>query len=367
MKYRYLCLVPFLCLGACSVVNEEPNRRIDNVDAKLGHVEEKVDALIAYNNKTYDILVDNELRIAELEKDARKRGVPTPQKGPDITSLPQQYHQRVILSPADPENQARNEKVLPQQNAQVVQKQAEVGALTGQNLSAAEETTQQAVQENVVEAPKQQVRQTQQAPQQQVVANQGTVQNQTQVATAPAQNTVAPVVAQQQVQQPTQSTQPKQQVQQVQQTPKTQQSVNQTQQVAQVQKPAPQPTQKLSSSDMYNRAYSLYQNHDYAKAEQAFDAFLAEYPNDVLAPNALYWKGETLYARGIYPQAIFAFKEVQSRFPTHPKTADSLLKTAMSYARLGDSENASLHYLVLVEDWAGSDAARKARNMGAVQ
>ena len=362
MKYRYLYLVPFLCLGACSVVNEGPNRRIDNVDAKLGTVEEKVDALIAYNNKTYDILVDNELRIAELEKDARKRGVPTPQKGPDITSLPQQYHQRIVLTPPDAGNQARNEKVLPQENAQVVQKRAEVGALTGQNLSAAEETTQQAVQENVVEAPKQQV---QQQPVQQA---QQPVQTQTQVATAPAQNTqaVAPVVTQQQKTQA-----PQVQQQKVQQTPKVQQAQQNVAptQVAQVQKPATQPVQqqKMSSSDMYNHAYNLYQSHNYAKAEKAFDEFLAQYPNDVLAPNALYWKGETLYARGIYPQAIFAFKEVQSRFPTHPKTADSLLKTAMSYARLGDSENASLHYLVLVEDWAGSDAARKARNMGAVQ
>ena len=377
MKYRYLCLVPFLCLGACSVVNEGPNKRIDNVDNKLGTVEEKVDALLAYNNKTYDILVDNELRIAELEKDARKRGVPTPQKGPDITSLSQMYDQRVIQpNPSQPiqqQAQAQVQQVQPVQqaqqvqpvqhdgrlqneNAQAVQKQAEVGAISGQNLSApVEETNQQAVKENVVEAPQQQRVVAQNQQNSQVVA-----QNQT----------TAQQVQPQRVAQPQKVTQPQQQTKQVQPVQTSQQvqpTVQQTQ-VAQVQAPVQKtPQARMTSSDMYNNAYELYQNHEYAKAEKAFDAFLAQYPNDVLSPNALYWKGETLYARGIYPQAIYAFKEVQARFPTHPKTADSLLKTAMSYARLGDSENASLHYLVLVEDWGNSDAARKARNMGAVQ
>jgi tol-pal system protein YbgF len=88
-----------------------------------------------------------------------------------------------------------------------------------------------------------------------------------------------------------------------------------------------------SSKQLYDNAYHLYQKRQYAEAEMAFNAFLEQYPQDVLAPNALYWKGETLYARALYPQAIFAFKDVQTRYPKHPKTADSLLKTAMSYAR----------------------------------
>ncbi len=123
--------------------------------------------------------------------------------------------------------------------------------------------------------------------------------------------------------------------------------------------------QPQTSRQLYDKAYNLYQKKQYAASEKAFDEFLAKYPQDVLAPNALYWKGETLYARAIYPQAIFSFKEVQTKYPKHPKTADSLLKTAMSYARLGDKENASLHYLVLIEDWPQSGAEQKARAMGA--
>lgn len=70
---KILYIMPVLLLSACSSVNTQQNQRLESI-------EEKVDALLVYNNKTYDIMVDNELRISELEKDAKVRGVPVPQK-----------------------------------------------------------------------------------------------------------------------------------------------------------------------------------------------------------------------------------------------------------------------------------------------
>jgi len=121
---------------------------------------------------------------------------------------------------------------------------------------------------------------------------------------------------------------------------------------AQAAKPKPAP-------NSYNAALGLYRDKQYREAELAFNAYLKANPEGTLAPNALYWKGETFYARGDYPQAIFAFKEVQTRYPKHPKAPDSLLKTAMSYGKIGDTENAGLHYLVLGEDFPNSAAAKR--------
>ena len=59
---KILYIMPVLLLSACSSVNTQQNQRLESI-------EEKVDALLVYNNKTYDIMVDNELRISELEKD----------------------------------------------------------------------------------------------------------------------------------------------------------------------------------------------------------------------------------------------------------------------------------------------------------
>lgn len=317
--------VPVILLTACSSadVNLEQNQRLESL-------EEKVDALLVYNNKTYDILVDNELRLSEVEKDAQKRGVPVPQKIVTVDSLKQPNYGTApaVTAQAEPQN-------LPVQNAQQVsqvQQSVQVGSLTGQDLTKAEEKTQKQVKENVVQPPKQ--------------------------AAQPAQTAqVKKDPVQQQTAQPDQSAQAA--AAQPAQTPQEIAARASSENVAQVSGIA------SSSKQLYDNAYQLYQKRQFAQSEMAFDAFLEQYPQDVLAPNALYWKGETLYARALYPQAIFAFKEVQTRYPKHPKTADSLLKTAMSYARLGDNENASLHYLVLLEDWPQSQAAQKARAMGA--
>lgn len=336
---KLLYLVPVVLLTACSSadVNLEQNQRLESL-------EEKVDALLVYNNKTYDILVDNELRISEVEKDAQKRGVPVPQKIVTVDSL-KQLNTGNFVSPDVTAQQGQEN--LPMQEAQQVgqaqQTGSEVGALTGQDLTKVEEKTQQQVKENVVQPPKQTAE-----------ANKP-VQKSAETKPAQPAKEAQPAEAAQAKSPVTEE--PAQQAQT--QTPQQVAAAASAENVAQVSEIA------TSSKQLYDNAYRLYQKHQYAESEMAFNAFLEQYPQDVLAPNALYWKGETLYARALYPQAIFAFKDVQTRYPKHPKTADSLLKTAMSYARLGDTENASLHYLVLLEDWPQSSAAQKARSMGA--
>jgi tol-pal system protein YbgF len=123
---------------------------------------------------------------------------------------------------------------------------------------------------------------------------------------------------------------------------------------------APHPTAQKA----YELARQLYVTGRFAEAEAAFQAFLEVYPTSKLVPNALYWKGETFYSRGRYSEAIFAFKDVQTRFPKDVKTPDSLLKTAMAYQKLGDQANMSLHLAVLFEDWPKAEATQRAKNMG---
>lgn len=345
--------LPVVLLTACSSAN------IDLQNQRLESLEEKVDALLDYNNKTYDILVDNELRISEMEKDAKTRGVPVPQKIVSVDSI--KPHNYVVANAGTP-HAAINPENLPVQEVKPV---GEVGALTGQDLTKVDEKTQKQVKENVVQPPKQEVKseskQTAEetkkaadqtakhsaAPKQEAQAKAG----QTEQASAPVKEAAAA------------QAEPKDAAQQTAQAPEQKPTVK-AEQASDASKQQVS-TIATSSKQLYDNAYNLYQRKQFAQSEMAFDAFLEQYPQDVLAPNALYWKGETLYARALYPQAIFAFKEVQTRYPKHPKTADSLLKTAMSYARLGDNENASLHYLVLLEDWPQSAAAQKARAMGA--
>ncbi|MBG3877179.1 tol-pal system protein YbgF [Desulfovibrio oxamicus] len=127
------------------------------------------------------------------------------------------------------------------------------------------------------------------------------------------------------------------------------------------QKPEPKPAKGVSDKAAYESALNLLQRGKTDEARVRFDGFLSDYPNSALVPNALYWKGEALYAQRRYADAIVAFKEVTARFPRHHKAADSLLKIALAYKQLGDDENVRFHLKALREDHPDSPAAKLAR------
>lgn len=124
------------------------------------------------------------------------------------------------------------------------------------------------------------------------------------------------------------------------------------------------PSPPVTEQSTYDTALRFYQSGRFKDAEAGFNKFLKEFPKSKLVANALYWRGESYYARSDFRNAIFAFKDVQARYPQHSKTPDSLLKTAMAYDKLGDKENAALHLVVLFEDWPQSEASRRAEKMG---
>lgn len=90
----------------------------------------------------------------------------------------------------------------------------------------------------------------------------------------------------------------------------------------------------------YGRAFATLQSGDHAGAAQAFEAFLARYPEDSLAPNAHYWLGESYYARHDYAQAARVFAEAYRKYPKSAKTADNLLKLGLSLAGQGNKNDA---------------------------
>lgn len=112
---------------------------------------------------------------------------------------------------------------------------------------------------------------------------------------------------------------------------------------------------------MYDTGLAKYNAGDLEGARGVFDELLKKYPNSDLAPNALYWKGETYYSQKDYAQAILTFKEVTGRFPRHHKSAAALLKIGMSYDNVSDPDNAIFYLRALVEDFPMSEAAKKAR------
>jgi tol-pal system protein YbgF len=95
-----------------------------------------------------------------------------------------------------------------------------------------------------------------------------------------------------------------------------------------------------SSKQLYETAYGYLLQQDYASAQAGFADFLKTYPRDPLAPNALYWLGETHYVQRNYADAAEAFDLVVSTYGSSNKAADAQLKRGMSLAQLGKKQDA---------------------------
>jgi len=92
--------------------------------------------------------------------------------------------------------------------------------------------------------------------------------------------------------------------------------------------------------DEYDLAYGYVLRRDYAQAADAFRVFLRQYPSDRLAPEALYWLGESLFQQQRYRDAAESFLAVSTKYDTTARAPEALLRLGESLAALGEKEAA---------------------------
>lgn len=112
---------------------------------------------------------------------------------------------------------------------------------------------------------------------------------------------------------------------------------------------------------LYDEGYVLYHQERYAEAQTRFESFLEGYPDTDLADNALFWIGESHYARSDYDAALEAFTETIERFPEGNKVPDALLKAGKCLEALGRKAQARDTYQEVAERFPSSAAAAVAR------
>ena len=116
-----------------------------------------------------------------------------------------------------------------------------------------------------------------------------------------------------------------------------------------------------AAKQLYETAYGLLLQQDYASAEAAFEEFLKRFPNDTLAGNAQYWLGETFYVRGNFKASASAFLKGYQTYGRSSKAPDSLLKLAMSLDRLGQRDSACASYSELNVRFPNAPGAVRSR------
>lgn len=121
-------------------------------------------------------------------------------------------------------------------------------------------------------------------------------------------------------------------------------------------------TASLSSSDdMYQVGYDHMLAGDYALAEQVFQDYVANNPDDSRTPDAMFWLGEAQYSQGRYQESAKTFLDVHKQYPRADKGADALLKLGMSLAKLDNRETACATLREVLIRYPGASAAVRAK------
>lgn len=128
-------------------------------------------------------------------------------------------------------------------------------------------------------------------------------------------------------------------------------------------------SQSVSDHTAYRAAFDKLRAGHNEAAVRAFKAFIQDYPDSSLVPNAWYWMAETHYVNGNYKEAIGNFKKVITQYADSPKAADSYLKIGYAQYALGNYDKARSTFKDVVRKYPGStpaDLARqRLRKMGA--
>ncbi len=127
---------------------------------------------------------------------------------------------------------------------------------------------------------------------------------------------------------------------------------------------APAPGPRRAADDSVVREYQAALGHvagrRFDEALGALDAFLRAHPQHPYADNAMYWRGEVLYARRDYDAAERELAEMVRRFPQGNKVPDALLRLGFCRQRQGDVEGARTYFRRVRAEHPGTVAARLA-------
>lgn len=108
----------------------------------------------------------------------------------------------------------------------------------------------------------------------------------------------------------------------------------------------------------YAHAFEALKSGDYVESARRLRDFLAAFPAGQLAPNALYWLGESYYVTQNYALAADQFRSLLDRYPGNDKAPGALLKLGLAQYGLRQNEAAMATLRQVAQRYPGSDAAR---------
>lgn len=91
---------------------------------------------------------------------------------------------------------------------------------------------------------------------------------------------------------------------------------------------------------LFDEAYALLTAERYEEAEMAFRQLLQSHPRDAIAPEALFWLGESYRARGLHREAAEQYLTVSTDHADSSRAPQALLRLGSALAEIGARDQA---------------------------
>src|SRR5690348_15992757 len=124
--------------------------------------------------------------------------------------------------------------------------------------------------------------------------------------------------------------------------------------------PPPPPTADQQAA--YSAAFKSLTGGDYVSASRGFRAYIQQYPDSALAPNAYYWLGESYYVTQNYQVSLQTFQTLLATYPNSDKAPDALLKIGYAQAEMKQYDNAKATLTAVMNKYPGTTVARLAQS-----
>jgi len=116
-------------------------------------------------------------------------------------------------------------------------------------------------------------------------------------------------------------------------------------------------TAKKSSKELLKEAKALFKKDYFTKAKPIFQDLISK---NYRPAESNFYMGEIDYYRKNYKNALHYFKRSMTLYDKASYLPKLLLHSAISFDRLGDSENAQRFYTVIVEEYSDTNEAKEA-------
>jgi tol-pal system protein YbgF len=117
----------------------------------------------------------------------------------------------------------------------------------------------------------------------------------------------------------------------------------------------------LAAEETYRGAYMDVTRGNYELAAQAFQDYLARFPDGPRAVESHYYLGECNFANERYPEAAAEFQRVVTDYPTARLVPAAYLKMGRAYVELEERSLAEKAFRTLIEKHPTTEEAKQAR------